>query len=145
MICHQLNRKQKYLLLIPALWASVFDIAITITHQPKEYWNGDLNASNEGNPMGKFMMTSHVSGIFVISIVWLAVIVLLGYYLPMRIARIFLVFVLIAHSSAVSTWISPRYGFWAVIFLMIFNSVLFCVVDEWVSKDISLKITIQKL
>jgi hypothetical protein len=125
-----MDRKQKLLLLIPALWASLFDIVITITHQAKDYWSGNLQLANEGNPIGNFMMTKHVSGIFIISAAWLLLIGLLGYYLPKRLARIFLVFVLIVHCWAASTWIS-RYGFWHEILFMLFNAILFCVIDEF--------------
>ena len=31
----------KLLLLIPALWTSLFDIGITTLHQSEEYWRGD--------------------------------------------------------------------------------------------------------
>ena len=130
-----MNRKQKLLLLMPALWASLFDIVITIVHQPKEYWNGNLQVANEGNPIGKFMMTNHVSGIFLISIFWLVLIGLLGYYLSRIMSRIFLVFVMIVHSWAASTWIGPRYGFWSVLILMILNSILFCAIDEIVKEN----------
>lgn len=135
MIKEPLSKKQKLFLLIPALWASLFDIVVTIIHQPKEYWAGNLAVANEGNPIGKMMMTNHVSGIFIISIFWLVLIALLGYYLPRLLSRIFLVFVLIVHGWAASTWISPRYGFWSVIVLMIFNSILFCLMDELVAKN----------
>ena len=126
-----MNRSQKLLLLLPALWASLFDIVVTIILQPSEYWAGNLDSANEGNPIGAFMMKNHESGIFVISIIWLLIIGLLGYYLPNRLSRIFLVFVLIAHTSTASTWIS-RYGFWFVIAFAVFNSILFCIVDEFV-------------
>lgn len=139
-----LSRKQKLFLLIPALWASLFDIVVTIVHQPKEYWSGNLAVANEGNPIGKFMMTNHVSGIFIISIFWLVLIGLLGYYLPRMLSRIFLVFVLIVHGCAASTWISPRYGFWSIIALMIFNSILFCWMDELVAKNHKSQITNQQ-
>ena len=130
-----MNRKQKLLLLLPALWASLFDIVITIVYQPREYWEGNLQVANEGNPIGKFMMTNHVSGIFLISIFWLVLVGLLGYYLSRIMSRIFLVFVVIVHSWAASTWIGPRYGFWSVLILMIFNSILFCAIDEIVKEN----------
>lgn len=98
--------------MVPALWASLFDILITIVLQPKAYWNGDLSAGNEGNPIGSFFMKNHISGIFVISIFWLVLIGLLGYYLPRQLAKIFLMFVLIAHSYGASTWLSNKFGFW---------------------------------
>lgn len=122
--------KKRWLLLIPAFWASGFDIAISIIQQPKEYWAGDLLASNEGNPVGKFMMMKHVSGIFVVSFSWLVVITCLGYYLPNKLSRIFLVFVLIAHSYGAATWINRAYGFWVEILFFIFNAFLFFWMDE---------------
>jgi hypothetical protein len=126
------NRSEKIASLIPAFWASLFDITVTIIHQPKEYWNGDLSSANEGNPIGQFMMSQHILGIFVISILWLLAIILLGYYLPRKLSRVFLVFVLLVHGWGAATWIT-RYGFLAVIAFMIFNSALFCGVDEWVA------------
>lgn len=129
------QRITKLLLLIPALWASLFDITITIVHQSKEYWTGNLNMANEGNPIGNFMMKNHVSGIFVISILWLILIGILGYYLPKRISRIFLLFVLIVHSWGASTWISSRYGFWFVIIFILFNAILFYKIEDIVQKN----------
>ncbi len=128
------QRISKLLLLIPAIWASLFDITITIVHQSKEYWNGNLNMANEGNPIGNFMMKNYVSGIFVISILWLILIGILGYYFPRRISRIFLLFVLIVHSWGASTWISSRYGFWFVIIFILFNAFLFYKVEDIVQK-----------
>lgn len=124
------NTNRKLLLLVPAYWAALFDIIITITHQPEEYWNGNLNRANEGNPIGAYMMGSHVSGIFVISFIWIVIIGVLGYYLPRKYANVFLLFVLIVHSWGASTWLSQFYGFWFVIVFVAFNSVLFYVIQE---------------
>jgi hypothetical protein len=56
-----MNKREKLLALIPALWASLFDAVVTIVHQPKEYWAGNLNIANEANGIGNFMMKQHVS------------------------------------------------------------------------------------
>ena len=125
-----MKKREKLLALIPAIWASFFDIAITIIHQPKEYWNGNLNMANERNPIGNFMMKNHVSGIFTISIFWLILIGVVGYYLPRKISRIFLLFVLMIHSYGASTWILPNYGFWFVVVFILFNSILFYKIDD---------------
>ena len=124
---------KKLLLLIPALWVSLFDIIITIIHQPVEYWNGNLNLANEANPMGDFMMKNHISGIFIISLLWILIIGLLGYYLPRKISRVFLLFVLIVHSWGASTWISWKYGFWFVIIFTLFNAILFYIIEDKVN------------
>lgn len=129
-----MNRKDKLILLIPAFWTCLFDTIITIVHQSKDYWTGDLKKANEGNPIGSFFMQNHVSGIFVISIFWLILIGLLGYFLPRRFSRIFLLFTVIAHSFGASTWLSSRYGFWYAIFFILFNSFLYYFVDDVVNK-----------
>lgn len=126
--------KRKMTLLIPALWASLFDIAITIIHQSAEYWKGNLSKANEANPIGKLFMEHHTSGLFVLSALWIGVIILLGYFLPARLARIFLLFCVMAHSFGASTWISRHYGFWYVMIFILFNSILYCTIDQIADK-----------
>lgn len=130
-----MNKKDKLILIIPAFWASLFDTVITIIHQPRQYWSGDLSVANEGNPIGAFFMRNHVSGIFFISIFWLALIVVLGYYLPRKISRVFLLFTLIAHSFGASTWLSIHYGFWSVILFILINSILFYIAVDIVNQS----------
>jgi len=131
-----MNKKEKLIVLIPALWASLFDVVITIVHQSKDYWNGNLEMANEGNPIGNFIMKNHVLGIFVISFFWLIVIGVLGYYLPKKYSRIFLLFVLMVHSLGASTWIIPNYGFWTAIILILFNAILFYKIEDLINKEL---------
>jgi len=130
-----MTRKEKLLLLAPALWTSIFDITITVINQSKEYWNGDLTKADEGNPIGALFMKNHVSGLFVISGLWIIAIVLLGYFLPRQARKIFLLFCVIAHSFGASTWLSSRYGFWYALTFILFNSILYCVIDNIVDKQ----------
>jgi hypothetical protein len=125
----------KLLFLVPALWTSLFDITITIIHQPKEYWSGDLTKANEGNPIGALFMENHVAGLFIISGLWIFIIGLLGYFLPRQISKVFLLFCVIAHSFGASTWLSNRYGFWYVMTFILFNSILYCITDNLVDKQ----------
>jgi hypothetical protein len=127
--------KSKTLRLIPAIWASLFDIGITIIHQPNEYWNGDLTKGNEGNPVGSLFMLSHISGLFIISGLWLIIISILGYALPKRARRIFLLFCVIAHSYGASTWLSRYYDFWFAMAFILFNSILYSLIEEWAVKS----------
>ena len=124
----QTNRR--LLSVVPAYWAALFDIIITITHQNPDYWQGNLRKANEGNPIGAYMMAHHVSGIFVISLIWLIIIGLAGLFLPEKFARIFLLFVLIVHSYGASTWLSSHYGFWWVIGFIVVNSVLYRLIED---------------
>ena len=130
-----MRKREKLLALIPALWASLFDAIITIKGQREEYWDGNLNMANEGNPIGNFMMKHHVSGIFVVCGLWFILIGILGYYLPKKIARVFLLFVLMAHSWGASSWIFMEYGFWFVMIFIVFNSILFYIIDNEIKKS----------
>lgn len=125
-----MNQRHRWINLAPALIASLIDITITIVHQPEEYWEGNLDKANEGNPIGATFMANHVSGIFTISGIWIILIIVLGYYLPMKISRYFLLFTLIAHSYGASTWISPRYGYWSAMVLILFNTTTYLVAHD---------------
>lgn len=129
-----MNKNEKLLALIPALWASLFDTVITILGQSNDYWNGNLNMANEGNPIGNFMMKNHVSGIFIVCGLWMILIGILGYYLPRKVSRIFLLFVLIAHSWGASSWISMKFGFWPIMVFILFNAILFYKIEDIISK-----------
>jgi hypothetical protein len=131
-----MSKRAKLILMIPAFWACLFDTSITIAHQSAEYWSGDLTSVNEANPIGSFFMTNHVSGIFVISILWLVLIGLLGYYLPRKVSRIFLLFVFMVHSVGASTWLLQNYGFWYVIVFVLINAVLFYRIEDVVAKQV---------
>lgn len=120
----------RLLRIAPALIASLIDISITIIHQPKEYWDGNLNKANEGNPIGAALMAEHISGLFVISGFWVIVIIVLGYYLPNWLSKYFLLFTLIAHSFGASTWLSSRYGFWYAMALILFNTITYLLIEQ---------------
>lgn len=122
--------RQKNFLLIPALWASIFDISVTIYHQPKIYWKGQLDTYNEGNPIGAFFMQHHVFGLFLVCGSWLILICIIGKFLKGISQKIFLLFVVIAHSYGASTWLSSRYGFWFAMLLIAFNSTLYVLISE---------------
>ncbi|AGA76581.1 hypothetical protein [Echinicola vietnamensis] len=125
-----MNIRNKAFLLIPAFWASIFDIAVTIYHQPATYWSGNLKHYNEGNPIGAFFMSNHVYGLFLICGIWLVLIYIIGKSLKGKAQKIFLLFVVIAHSFGASTWISSRYGFWFAMLLIAFNSSLYIFINE---------------
>lgn len=119
------QKVNKFKALIPALWASGLDIFVTIFLQNPGYWKGDLTLANEANPIGGTAMAMHVSGIFIVCGVWLIIIPLLGYYLPKRWSKIFLLFVVIAHSIGASSWLTKYYGFWWLVILSAFNAILY--------------------
>jgi hypothetical protein len=134
-----MKTNHKLLLLIPALWASIFDIFITSFWQDPEYWKGDLSKAKESNPIGAWFMSQHVSGLFVISAIWIVLIAILGYYLKGMLRKIFLLFVLIAHSFGASTWLANRYPFWIPIAFIFFNTVLYVLLEDYVNKKTIMK------
>ncbi|MDN5204892.1 hypothetical protein QQ008_26105 [Fulvivirgaceae bacterium BMA10] len=129
-----MNRLDRWINLAPALIASLIDITVTIVHQPKEYWEGNLDKANEGNPIGAIFMANHVSGLFLISGIEIILIMFLGYYLPNRISKYLLLFVLIAHSCATTTWIAGRYGFWSIMALALFNTLTYLIANDIINK-----------
>ncbi len=129
------GRIAKWVNLTPALLAAIIDIAVTVIHQPKAYWNGDLTKANEANPFGASLMANHVSGIFVISGIWIVIITIMGYYLPIRYSRYFLLFAVIAHSFGASTWISNKYGFWLAMALILLNTITYITATDFLMKQ----------
>ncbi|WP_372754342.1 hypothetical protein [Labilibaculum sp.] len=131
----------KLLLLVPALWTSLFDSVITIVHQPREYWDGNLYLANEANPIGELVMKYHITGIFVLCALWLVAIGGVAYHLPTKLSRIFLLFVIIVHAYGASSWLNMIYGFWYVLVFVLFTVVLFYWVQDCVDSKISNKET----
>ena len=129
-----MNRLNRWINLAPTLIACLIDISITIVHVPKEYWQGNLNKANEGNPLGAIFMANHISGLFIISAIEVVLIMLLGYYLSRKTSRYLLLFVLIAHSCAATTWISGRYGFWSIMALALFNILTYLIANDIIKK-----------
>jgi hypothetical protein len=127
--------KVRLMLLIPAIWTSLFDITITIANQPKQYWAGDLTKANEANPIGAMFMAYHASGLFIVSGLWILLVGFLGYYLPRRISKMFLLFCVIAHSFGASTWLYNLLGFYSVLGFMLFNSILYCTIESVADRE----------
>ncbi len=128
------TQPSRWINLAPALIAAIIDISVTIIHQPKEYWDGNLDKANEGNPIGATLMANHVSGLFLISGIWVILIIILGYYLPNKLSKYFLLFTLIAHSYGASTWISPRYGYWSAMVLILFNTTTYLFANDLIKQ-----------
>ena len=80
------------------------------------------------------MMKQHVSGLFIVCGIWLILIGILGFYIPKKYSRIFLLFVLIAHSFGASSWLSDNYGFWTAIIFIGFNAILFYKIEDLINK-----------
>lgn len=118
------------LILIPAFWACLVDLILTIMNQPFGYWQGNLQIAEEGNPLIKFLMKNNISGIFIFVTIWLLFIVIIGYYLPTKLLRMLSIFVLIAHTYGGSSWLAECCGFWTVINYILLNSVLFIAIQD---------------
>ena len=129
-----MTKKDRILSLVPALWAATFDIAMTIVHQPQVYWKGNLTKGNEANPIGALFMENHLAGLFVISALWLVVVAMLGYWLPRRAGKMFLLFCVMVHSVGASTWLLNEYGYWYVIVWVLFNTIMYCLIEDYVNR-----------
>lgn len=125
------TRHNQLIKLSPALIASIIDITVTTLGQSPEYWSGNLQEVNEANPVGGFFMSNHVLGLFVISGIEILLIIALGLYLPEKITKYLLLFVLVAHTCAVGSWFN---GFWPLMGLSLFNSVIYILAQDLAKK-----------
>lgn len=120
-----IETKTRLINIFPAFWAALFDIIITIYFQPKEYWDGNLKNHNEANPIGSFAMNESIYGIFVISIIWLILILIMGLFLPKNWISYTTLFILLCHTVGASSWIMMHFGFNYIFILIAINSFLF--------------------
>ena len=117
---------------------------MTSIHQPKEYWNGNLEVANEDNPIVLLFMQYNISGIFLFTFLWLTLILSISYFLPPKLLRILSLFVLVAHTLGGASWLGVYYGFWYMIIFVILNSILFIVMEDiYVSRNILIEKTHQ--
>ncbi|WP_258100315.1 hypothetical protein [Marinoscillum pacificum] len=128
------TRHNQLIKLTPALIASLFDMTVTAIGQSPEYWSGNLQQANEANPVGGFFMSNHISGLFAASGVEILLIIVLGLYLPEKITKYLLLFVLIAHTCAAGSWL---HGFWPVMGLALFNSIIYILAQDLAKKRAS--------
>lgn len=128
------QKKRNLIMLIPAFWAALFDITITIIYQPKEYWKGNLKIANEANPIGAFAMQNHVSGIFIISSLWLILIGLIGIFLTKKQVPYFSLFVMLCHTWGGSSWVMNHFVFPFVMLYIAINTTLFLKIQEKIEK-----------
>ena len=127
----------KLVMLLPAFWAALFDMTITVVYQPNEYWNGNLNVANEANPIGAFAMKHHVLGFFIVCLFWLFIIGIVGSFLNKKNLPLFTLFVLICHTWGGSSWIMNHFGFELVMIYIFLNSLFFIKIQKYYnSKEI---------
>ena len=117
--------KNRLIQIFPAFFAAMFDILVTIYFQPQEYWNGNLKNHNEANPIGSFAMNESIYGIFIISVLWLIIILLMGIFLPKKWISYTSLFILICHTLGGCSWIMINFGFQYQFILIGFNTFLF--------------------
>jgi hypothetical protein len=118
------------IILTPGFLALFVDLLFTIKGQPTAYWQGNLQMVREGNPLVEFFMKSSLLGIYVFVVLWLLVIVLIGYYLPSKSLRVFALFILIAHTYGASSWLIECFNFWTVITYVLLNSIIFIELND---------------
>ncbi|WP_066633319.1 hypothetical protein [Labilibacter marinus] len=130
--------KVKLISIIPGFGVALVDIFVTIFYQPASYWQGNLQTANEANPIGAFFMHGHISGIFILSGLWLVLIVVLAYLLPTKLSKVFTLFVLFAHSFGASSWIMGHWGFADMLLFFLSNAILYYWVEQYNTKQISI-------
>lgn len=122
--------KNRLIIILPAFFAALLDILITIYFQPKEYWNGSLKYHNEANPIGSFAMSESIYGLFIISAIWLIIILILGIFIPYKWISYVSLFILISHTLGGCSWIMINFGFQYQFILIGINTFLFILTNK---------------
>ena len=116
-------------LCIPALTAMLFDTVVTVYGQAEEYWKGHHGKTNEFNPVIHAFMSTHWIGLFVITALWIAIIVPLILFLPRKLALIIASAIVLGNTWGAGTWLS-LHSFWHVIVLIVVNASIFALCVE---------------
>ena len=110
--------KSNIWLCIPPLCAIIIDTSCSAMGQNADYWGGNRGMVIEGNPVVHFFMSHHWLGLFIIGLLWIALIIPLIYFTNRRISMIITLSVVIGNSWGAATWLS-RYNFWYIIILFV--------------------------
>ena len=124
-----MNKLDKKINLVPALFAASVDIFFTLFYQKTSFWRGE-SVVNESNPFGRFLSSYSSLGLPLICLIWLVIIWFAGLQLPKRIQEFFLLFCVIAHSWGAASWIDHRFGWWSAIVIFVINSSIYIAVKN---------------
>lgn len=107
----------------------MIDLAVTSYGQATIYWQGQLDAVNEANPVVNWAMVKSQSGLFIITFLWLMLVIALVYWCPRPVATFIAVAIVIGNSFGACSWLS-YYSFWYAIGLIVFNGLILTVCLE---------------
>jgi hypothetical protein len=124
----------RWLNAIPPILACCLDFIVTVIGQSPDYWTGDLSAANEANPVGAAFMSYHVSGLFVLTALWLALIFGLSYIVPAKFYKFFTLAVVMGHTVGAASWMKGADGPVKALAIVIFNALIYAGVDLYVGK-----------
>ncbi len=135
-----IDKKTKLLIFVPAAFACLIDLLVTAVNQKPEYWQYYLHEAVEGNPILNWAMQNHVLGLFIVTMIWLIIISVICMFTPVKIGKIICLAIVIGNSWGAGTWISRYYGFWAVIVMVVVNSVIYSTFDGIQNRKTQFKI-----
>lgn len=128
-------RRRLWLCLPPVLFA-LGDCLATVWGQPQNYWIGDYDAANEGNPVVLWCMMLHPSLFALLTVVWVAGFCLVILKLPRILALMVSASIAFSHAHCTGTWlIFLPYGFFYTVSLCISCAILFVIVAELSKED----------
>jgi hypothetical protein len=88
----------------------VLDNALTLYGQPPEYWQGDYQRANEGNPVERWFFHLH-PGVFVAgTFLWVLLFVALIVALPWRAAKVLSLGVALGHVVGANAWLWQEFA-----------------------------------
>jgi hypothetical protein len=112
------------------------DCLATALGQPENYWIGDYDVANEGNPVVLWCMTLHPGGFFALTVVWIAAFCFAILKLPRVLALILSLSVAFSHAHCTGTWLFHHpHGFYYTLSLCIGCAVVFVLALELSRED----------
>lgn len=102
-----LTRRIKYL----ALLTMVFDFALTLAHQPKQFWTAEGHSPMEMNALFFYFGTYGSTAFVAALVVYMLLMFVFIAYIPTRIAYVGAMAAILAHYFGASTWLVYALGF----------------------------------
>jgi hypothetical protein len=90
---------------IPCLLAFSFDVGMTFSGQPAEYWAGDYSQTNEASPVIRKLFQMHPAAAAAGEAVWAAIILIWVILLPETLATIAAIAIVFGHTAGGFTWL----------------------------------------
>jgi hypothetical protein len=102
--------RRRLWLCLPPLLAFVCDAALTLAHQPVQYWQGDYTAVWEGNPLVRTLMEFGPAATLAAGLAYALAFCTALLWLRTTLARVLAFLLTFGHSVGAASWLIGIYG-----------------------------------